>query len=474
MNAFLLPNSPSHPFSSWLIRRAVYPLWQRREHPAWFRYARQFSRNEFLSPRGLERWQTERLRDLLLHAFRNVPFYRRRFEVAGITPLDIHSVEDLKAIPVLTKGEIQNHKAELLAGNVPESERMPNQTAGSTGSPLQFWVDRERMASRRAGADRHHTWAGLRPGDWYAHLWASPVDRGTSTTPAITWRQRLLDRNLTLNTSLISEEDLREYVALLRRVRPGFMVAYAQSAVFFARYCLRNGIDDIRFRSIIVTAEMLLPGQRTLIEQTFGAKVFNRYSCREVSVIASDCPHFTGMHINADALIVEVEPAPHLPAGCGRVLVTDLFNRAMPFIRYEIGDLASPLETEVCPCGRAFPRIGNIRGRITDFLVTSDNRKISGISLTRLAGDMPQVRQMQFVQEDPRHIQLRVVAGDGYGSDTISELRRRLDPYLRGTTELSIVTVEKIVAEPSGKFRYVKAATDQHDDLGAYHGVASQ
>lgn len=171
------------------------------------------------------------------------------------------------------------------------------------------------------------------------------------------------------------------------------------------------------------------------------------------------------MHVNGDALVVEVEAAPGLPEGTGRVLITDLFNRSMPFIRYEIGDLATPLETGKCACGRWLPRIANIRGRVTDFLVTADKRRISGISLALLAGDMPQVRQMQFVQENSRSIQLRVVAGNGYGADTVEELRRRLDPYLRGTTELSIVTVDRIAAEPSGKFRYVKTAQEVQDEF---------
>lgn len=462
---------PSHPFSSWLVRRATHPLWLRRDHPAYFRYAQQFRRNQRLSLELLAKGQTERLRAQLLHAFRNVPFYRRRFEIAGVTPLDIRTTEDLAALPVLTKSDILNHNAELLARNVPESERVRCQTGGSTGGSLQFWLDRERIDSRLAAIDRHNAWAGLRPGDWYAHLWGSRFDTGTSTTPVVTWRQRLLSRNLTLNTSLISEDDLAQYVALLRRVRPHVMIAYAQSAVFFARYCERNSIRDLRFRSVIVTSEMLLPGQRALLENVFSAKVFNRYGCREVSVIASDCPCLTGMHINADALIVEVEEAPGLPPGTGRVLITDLLNRSMPLIRYEIGDLASTLDSAACPCGRAFPRIANIRGRITDFLVTGDNRRISGISLAQIAGDLPEVRQMQFVQNDLRNIQLRVVAGDGYGVNTISELRRRLDPYLRGTTELNIVTVERIVPEPSGKFRYVKTAAQLNETAARYRSA---
>lgn len=450
-----------------LVGKLIYPLWARRDHPAYGRYAKQFEKTQFLSAEELERLQVERLREQTIHAFRNIPFYRRRFERAGITPLDIHSTSDLKQLPVLTKRDIQDHGAEMLARNVPSSARVANQTGGSTGSPLQFWVDKERFDSRRASTDRHNRWAGLKPGQWHAHLWGSRFDTGTVTRPTITWRQRLLYRSVTLNTSLISPEDLEQYVLLLRRIRPRIMLAYAQSAVMFARYCEQNDIRDIRFESMITTAEMLLPEQRQFLERIFHGRVFNRYGCREFSVIASECDRHTGLHVNADALIVEVEPVPGMSEGMGRVLVTDLLNRSMPLIRYEIGDLASMGAAGPCACGRSLPRIQNIEGRITDFLLTPDDRRISGISLALLAGDMPEVRQMQFIQNDRKDIVLRVVPGTGFGEDTKQELRRRLEPYLRGMNNLSIETVVSIASEPSGKFRYVKTAQDMHEEYSA-------
>ncbi|TCK75533.1 phenylacetate-CoA ligase [Acidipila rosea] len=444
----------------WITGKVIYPLWTRRDHPHYLRHAKQFSKTQFLSTTELEQLQMERLREQLIHAFRNISFYRRRFESEGITPLDIRTLSDLRYIPILTKKEIQDHAHEMVAQNQPATARIANQTGGSTGSPLQFWVDRERFDSRRASTDRHNSWAGLHPGQWYAHLWGSRFDTGTSTRPAITWRQRLLYRALTLNTSLISEQDLAEYVALLRRFRPRFMLAYAQSAVMFARYCEQENIRDIHFESIITTAEMLLPEQRQFLERIFKGKVFNRYGCREFSVIASECAYHTGMHINADALIVEIEPSPHAPQGTGKVIVTDLLNRSMPLIRYEIGDMASMSTGTPCPCGRSLPRISEISGRITDFLITPDQRRISGISLALLAGDMPEVRQMQFEQTDRWNIRLRVVPGRGFGHDTTEELRTRLEPYLRGMSNLSIETVDTIASEPSGKFRYVKTSAE--------------
>lgn len=446
--------------TSGLIRNVVHPLWAKRTHPAYARYRREFDRNQYLDPEELRTLQMRRLRQQLIHAYRYVPFYQLRMREAGLTPLDIQTYEDLRQLPVLTKRAIQDHQDLLVSSDVPASKRERNQTGGSTGSPLQFYVDHERFDSRMASTERHNAWAGLRPGDWYAQLWGSTFDVGDKPDPNPRWRQKFLYRNLTLHTAAVSEEAMAQYVKVLRKYRPKYMVAYAQSAALFAEFCRENKIDDIRFESMIVSAEMLLPGKREVIEETFGGKVFNRYGCREVSVIASECEYHNGMHVNADALLIEVESAPDLPSGMGRVLVTDLLNRSMPLIRYEIGDLASIDSETRCPCGRSLPLIGNIQGRTSDFLRLPNGRMIAGPSLALLAADMRDVRQVQFIQPDPRHVTLKVVAGRGYSPLTEQELRRRMLPYLEDLSSLTIVTADSIPSEPSGKYRFVKRSDD--------------
>ena len=443
-----------------LIRKVVHPLWAKRTHPAYSRYLREFERNQYLDSAELRTLQMHRLREQLLHAYRYVPFYQHRMTQAGLTPLDIETHEDLRLLPVLTKRDIQDQQDLLIARNVPASKRERNQTGGSTGSPLQFYVDHERNDSRMASTVRHNGWAGLRPGDWHAMVWGSTFDIGEKPDPNPRWRQKLLYRNLTLHTAAISEGAMEEYLVVLRKYRPRHMLAYAQSAALFAEFCLANNIRDIQFESIIVSAEMLLPGKRQIIEEAFGGKVFNRYGCREVSVIASECEYHAGLHVNADALLVEVEPAPGLPPGMGKVLVTDLLNRSMPLIRYEIGDLASLEPPVSCACGRSLPLIGNIQGRTSDFLKMANGRMIGGPSLALLAADMREVRQVQFLQSDPRHVILKVVAGHGYTAGTEEELRRRMHPYLGVGSSLTIVTAESIPSEPSGKYRFVKKIDD--------------
>ncbi len=443
-----------------VIRKAVYPLWAKRTHPGYARYLREFERNQYLHPDELRALQMRRLRQQLIAAFRYVPFYRHSMTQAGLTPLDIQTHDDLHLLPVLTKRAMQDHQDLLVSSDIAADQRISNQTGGSTGSPLRFYVDRVRFDSRMASTERHNAWAGLRPGDWYAHLWGSRFDVGDHPDPNPTWRQKLLYRNLTLHTAAVSDESMMEYVTVLRRYRPRHMLAYAQSAVLFAEFCRKNNIEDISFESMIVSAEMLLPGKRQVLEETFGGKVFNRYGCREVSVIASECEYHSGLHINADALLVEVDPAPNLPPGMGRVLVTDLLNRSMPLIRYEIGDLANLDSDMHCPCGRSLPLIGNIQGRTSDFLRLPNGRMIAGPSLALLAADMRDVRQVQFIQSEAAHITLMVVAGSGYSKLTELELRRRMHPYLEDVCSLTIVTTDSIPSEPSGKYRFVKSNDD--------------
>src|SRR6185312_14144965 len=125
--------------------------------------------------------------------------------------------------------------------------------------------------------------------DWIAELWGHRLD-ATSDHGWREWaRQRLLYRTLSLNTSSVSRQDWLDFVRRLRQVRPRFLLAYALAAVAFAEFVREERLDDIRFDAIITSAEVLTPRHRAIIEGALGGQVFNRYGCREMSVIASEC-----------------------------------------------------------------------------------------------------------------------------------------------------------------------------------------
>lgn len=454
-SGFRLKQSWTARIASWLVRHLVFPVWIRRDHPKCLAYAQEFERTQFLPKAELEALQLRRLQKLLQHAKEHCPFYALRLEQAGIVPEKLGSLGQFSRLPALTKRDIQDHGPDLQARDFPEEKRKRNQTGGSTGSPLQFYVDVERFDSRKASTYRHDLWSGVRPGDWRISLWGSRLDQGR---PENWWdhlRNNLLYRIVPLNTSKITDADWSKFVSEIRRLKPRAMVAYTQAAVAFARYLRQQKIGDIQIDSIVTTAEMLLPGQREFLEETFGGKVFNRYGCREVSVIASECEFHRGMHVNADALLVEIVPDASRPGRAGRILVTDLLNYSMPLIRYEIGDVGEWTKDQNCPCGRQLPLLADVQGRITDFLVLSDGRQISGPALTLVVSDMADVRQVQFVQRAPDLVLLRVVPGKDYGPATEQELRKRIGLYFEGRAELQIQLTDSIASEISGKYGFV-------------------
>lgn len=441
-------------FSSGFVGKVVFPLWASRDHPHYRRYIAEFERTQFSCAEELRRLRLQRLRDVLVHASRKCPFYAAAIRKAGLEPSALTSVAQINLLPIVTKKDIQDRGAEMMARDFPPHDRLRNQTGGSTGSPLQFYVDRERFDSRLASTVRCNRWAGIEPGDWTAKLWGARLDQVTGEGLWNWCRNTFLYRQVELNTSCIREEDWSKFIAMLRSKRPRFLVSYAQSAVLFAKYLRERGIEDIFFDSIVTTAEVLLPGQRELLESVFKGRVFDRYGCREVSVIACECELHNGMHVNAESLLVEVVPVPGLPEGFGKVIVTDLLNRSMPLIRYEIGDLGRWAENQNCACGRELPLLAEVQGRTTDFLTLQDGRRISGPALTLVISDMAEVRQVQFVQHEVTSVTLRVVPGENYGSQTATELRRRLNPYLDSATTLFIEETERIASEASGKYRF--------------------
>jgi phenylacetate-CoA ligase len=442
-------------FSSWLVRNCVFPVWVRRDHPAYIKFYEEFQKTQYLPLTDLKSLQLERLRKLLRHAYDHCPFYAERMKEAGLVPEGITSLEDLARLPVLTKRDIQDHGLAMQAVGFPADKRVRNQTGGSTGSPLQFYVDKERFDSRKASTARHNLWTGLRPGDWQISLWGSRLDQGRPETFRDHLKNNLLYRIVALNTSKITDAHWLKFIDEVRQKKPRAMVAYTQAAVLFARYLQRQGIDDIQIDAIITTAEVLLPGQREILEKAFHGKVFNRYGCREVSVIASECELHRGMHVNAEALYVEIVPDEASAKGAGRIVVTDLLNYSMPLIRYEIGDIGEWASDQECHCGRHLPLLADVQGRTTDFLILSDGTHISGPALTLVVSDMADVRQVQFVQKAPELIVLRVVPGTNYGPSTEQELRKRFGLYLNQTTTLRIEMAESIASEISGKYRFV-------------------
>jgi phenylacetate-CoA ligase len=437
------------------IRTVLGPLWAWWEGSPYLAHYRHLCRNQFDTPERIEARQWTALQTMLRHAASTVPFYRQSFRQAGLRPEDIHCMADYRRLPVLTKTDIRIHGADLLSERYDPSHLHLKQTSGSTGIRLTIFVDEASLQHKRACTLRADEWSGWRFGERVAWLWGNP-DHGYHTWHA-RLRRKLLERVRALCTLRMTETDLARFAAQLRHKPPSLLFGHAHSLYLFACFLRDRGLAGaIRPNGIIATAMVLHPWQRRVIEDVFTCPVTNRYGCEEVSLIACECERHHGLHVNADGVLVELLRGGQAvaPGEAGSVIVTDLTNRAMPLLRYQVGDVAVRA-TRPCPCGRGLPLLESIEGREADYVVTPGGELISGISLTEnLACQVPGVAQIQIVQETRRHFRFRLVRGPDFGAASLQRLHELVVQRFGPEVGYECEYLEHIPQEASGKYRF--------------------
>ena len=437
-----------------LNRHVAQPFFSWKAGNHLLRHLRVLERRQFDSPEVIAGRQLVALRQILAHAWETVPFYRQRWQSAGVRPDDVRDLDDLRHFPILTKQDLRTHATELRSFQFTDREVTLKTTSGSTGVPLTIAVDREAMDWKRACTLRSDQWSGWRRGTRVARLWGhAAADRGSWK---VRLRRALLERESYLNTLDMTPAKMSAFAENLILQPPGLIFGHAHSLYLFAVYVSRHFPGRIHPDGVISTAMVLHDWQRAVIERAFGTPVTNRYGCEELSLIASECGEHDGLHLNADSVFAEVIPDSTLSTepGGGRLVVTDLLNRAMPLIRYQIGDVAVP-KAGTCACGRGLPMLKSVTGREADYVLAPDGRLISGISLTdHYATEIRGATQVQLVQEARDFLRLRIVPDDRFDDSSrervVSLSRELFGPGLRTEVELT----DKIPQEPSGKYRF--------------------
>jgi phenylacetate-CoA ligase len=440
--------------SSEVIRRTLYPAMQRRWHPSATRYLQELKKYEFASLESVQAIQWGRLRQLLEHAATHVPYYRDLFRKHGIEPKDIGSPQDFARIPVLTKSALQEQKLNLIAENHLKAEGLANASGGSTGKPVQFFQNAEYWDRAYASLWFVESWWGIRPGDSTASLWGADRD-----IPDQSWKERLtgaISQLRVCNAFALTPAQMDRFAIMLAGWQPRYVIGYASALEVFARFLLDRPELRIRPHAVRTTADVLQDEQRRLLEKVFACPVYNFYGSREVNNLAAECPAHEGLHVNSLTRYIEVVDdggTPLPPGKPGRILLTDLTNYFMPFLRYEIEDIGSWKESR-CPCGRPFPLLEQIWGRFSDFIVTPEGKLIHSVFFTHLFYDIPEVALFQINQVDLRDIRVYLTLRPGITEYPKELVRKRLAQAFGPGAPFCIRVVPKIDRPPSGKHRF--------------------
>jgi phenylacetate-CoA ligase len=394
-------------------------------------------------------FQEARLRELIQHSYANVPYYRSTFDRLGLKPADINSVEDLQKLPVLSKDIIRrNFPDNMIASNIPRKRLTLCHSGGSTGEPLPYYQDRQAISWRFACLFRFWRWAGYEFGKRWIRL-----DLIAHDTPA----QKMMDtlgRCLFFRLSRMNQDTLRLSVERIRKYRPELIRGYASQVFLLAKYLKDNNISDIKPVLIITTGDMLFPHYRQLIEEQFHCAVFDNYGGNSI-VISSQCESGTH-HIAAENTVLEFVKDDRVvrPGQLGAVLVTDLSNYGMPFIRFKIGDLASPCQ-EVCKCGRGLPVMSSVVGRDTDIVVTPDGNYLVAYFFGHIFESMMSVDQFQVVQEAEDEIEVKIVKNNKFSNQDARYIEDAIRQGAGERLKIRLNFVKDIPVPRSGKIRLV-------------------
>jgi phenylacetate-CoA ligase len=416
-------------------------------HPG--QYRKHLAASQFLSTDELCALQLEKLRRILAAANATHPFYRRRFQACGFEPGDLRGFADLERIPILTKDDVRGDLVSTLADGFHKRDVIHKRTGGSTGVPVHVFMDFDAASLKKAATERHNGWAGLFPGDRLAAVWGD-------TSGPLPWRSRLRNalttRAFYLDTLRFEPTRIEVFIGRVRACRPRVLLGHAHSVFRLAEYVRDHAIEDVSFKGIITTAMVLSETERQVIEAVFRAPVYNRYGCEELSIIASECSAHQGMHEFAEGLYLELlGERQDLPR---RLVITDLLNRAMPLIRYDIGDYGVEANGP-CPCGRGLPRLIEVSGREADFLFTPDRVPVFGISiLDTFVIHIPGIRQAQIIQDRYDHLELRIVREVGFGDESLALLRKNLREVFGDRMQYDICYVDRIEQTATGKYRF--------------------
>jgi phenylacetate-CoA ligase len=430
----------------WLFGNVLYPAYRAVKRDLVMHHTVELDRNQWLSAAQLRALQEEKLDRLLRHAAQHVPYYREL------------SARALEELPPLTKATIRRESKRLVAENVPRGELYAGRTSGSTGEALYFYTDLRSREWRKASVTRNKAWAGLRRGDRELMLWGSPIDAARASRlygRVHGW----LTRMQLLSAYNLSRQELRKCLRTIASYRPRLITAYPSVLEELAREYLRGGHAPLRVPAFLTSAETLYPHQRKLFEETFEAPVFNRYGCREVGDIAQECALHDGLHINSDRVLVEVvrdDLTPCEPGELGNVLVTDLDNFGMPFIRYAIGDQAAIAPPDVsCGCGRGLPRLETVAGRAFDIIRFPNGGAVGGTYWTILMKTRPGIDRFQVVQRQLDEITVRYIADAPLAGETVEFLRGEIAKRAGDRLRVKFDRVTEISSGAGGKQRIV-------------------
>ena len=386
-------------------------------------------------------------------ACENVPFYETFFREQKLHPRDITGITDLSKLPIVTKEIILQDAKQFINRHYPAKKCRISFSSGSTGEPfrsyfdLTSWFRKKYYSKLRA---RHK--CGLRVGEKIAIFEAETPDKLTKKNSLLRYIRlpyhvqifSIFD-DLDVTYEKVTKFNPQNYYG-----PPGYLFHLAQTQS-------QHATQPKKLKRIFTASEYLSQNVRDYLERSFHVFVFDHYGCTETKEVAWQCHERNGYHINEDEVICEIlDGSNAVPDGeVGDIVLTDLRNRAMPFIRYRIGDRGMMLK-ESCPCGLNFKLMRPVAGRDSEYIFLPGGERLSPYLLTTAIEKVSGLLKYQIIQKDEKKMLVKVVIETGMHDISLKQIEDNLQQVVQNKLEVVIEVCDQIGIGDNGKFKVVK------------------
>lgn len=420
-----------------------------REGRAFEREFAEVLSTQYLDPDGLRALQLARTKRTLMHAMAHVPFYQQRFKSVGFDPRELSRLEDITQIPELSKRDVFD-AGEAMLSTAHRGPKFSGSTSGTTGMSMKGWRDLHAINRENAFVWRQMQWAGMKLGDKRVWMRGDKIVPSGQTKPPF-WRHNKGEHLLMMSSYHLSESTADAYLAEMEAYDPVMLQAYPSAVLLLARHLSSRGrrYQGRSLKSVFTSSETVTDEHRKLVRETFGVQIFDWYGSFERMSAIGTCEH-ERYHLISDYSYTELEDKGN---GSSEVIGTSFDNMLMPWIRYRLGDALVPAAPgTLCECGRHFPVIEQIIGRVEDYILAPDGRHV--VMMSNVLDYIPNLLEGQVRQDSREELTLLLVLAPNARLDEAS-VRKAVKAQLGEGMTITIRQVDSIPRTNNGKLRVV-------------------
>jgi phenylacetate-CoA ligase len=398
----------------------------------------------------VQKHQSQRIKELISHSVRNVPYYRKLFDSYGIKLDHINKPSDITKLPYITREDIKHNLSQLKAENYPKNAFKKTMTGGTTGSPLELYIE-------------HAQWLGVHFAfnkiymEQAGYHWADKVVSFTGISERYMYHP--FHRTFEISSFYTAKKDFDEWYDKILKFKPSFITSYPSSLTLFTQYVCNLQKKAPVLKAIFLHGETIFDWQRKLLQNYYDCPVFDQYGHRERCVFATTCKHSDKYHVFPEYGLMEIIDRKGnivtKKGEQGEIVATGFTNKVFPLIRYKTGDIAVVDEMD-CECGRQYPVIERIIGRTQEFLVTHTHERVPATGLYHvIAEHSHHIKECQLYQEKEGDLIIYVVKDEGFSEHDEKHILHAFKDRFKDSFSVTLRFIPSIKRTEQGKYRYV-------------------